>query len=106
VCFFVWGAGGAPPPPPPRPQIVTRELNPRFHRLLTEFEKRTGLPVLINTSLNRRGEPMICSPEDALDMFFGSGLEILVLGNHLVSKRVMTPDAEPIMAIASAQDEA
>jgi len=89
-----------------RPQIVTRELNPRFHRLLTEFEKRTGLPVLINTSLNRRGEPMICSPEDALDMFFGSGLEILVLGNHLVSKRVMTPDAEPIMAIASAQDEA
>ncbi|MDD5681685.1 MAG: carbamoyltransferase C-terminal domain-containing protein, partial [Candidatus Omnitrophica bacterium] len=48
-----------------RPQIVDEESNPKFYKLLKSFHKKTGLPVLINTSLNRRGEPMICSPEDA-----------------------------------------
>ncbi|MBU4487668.1 MAG: hypothetical protein KKI13_01180, partial [Candidatus Omnitrophica bacterium] len=50
------------------------------------FHEKTGLPVLINTSLNRRGEPMICSPDDALNMFYGSGLEYLIMGNYLIKK--------------------
>ena len=70
-----------------RPQLVTEQLNPRYFKLLKSFEKRTGLPVLLNTSLNRRGEPMVCSPEDAIAMFFGCGLEYLVLGDRLISKQ-------------------
>jgi carbamoyltransferase len=70
-----------------RPHIVDAGHNPRFHRLLDEFRKITDIPVLINTSLNRRGEPMVCSPEDALAMFFGCGLEHLVLGDFYVTKK-------------------
>lgn len=70
-----------------RPQVVSRAANPRYHRLLQEFERRTGLPCVINTSLNRRGEPMVCSPRDALAMFYGSGLEHLVLEDVHVAKR-------------------
>ena len=69
-----------------RPQAVSAEANPRYHRLLREFEKRTGLPCVINTSLNRRGEPMICAPKDALAMFYGSGLEHLFLEDVYVTK--------------------
>ena len=69
-----------------RPQIVTRKSNPRYYELLQKFEARTGLPVLLNTSLNRRGEPMVCSPDDALDMFFGSDLRNLAIGDLLVKK--------------------
>ncbi len=70
-----------------RPQVVTPERAPAMHRLLTAFKRRTGLPCVINTSLNRRGEPLICSPEDALSMFFASGLEYLVIEDALVRKR-------------------
>jgi carbamoyltransferase len=69
-----------------RPQLVSADLNPRFHRLLEAFKLRTQIPALINTSLNRRGEPMVCSPADALAMFYGSGLEYLVLGDYLIRK--------------------
>ena len=69
-----------------RPQIVTTQSNPRYYELIRKFEQRTGLGVLLNTSLNRRGEPMVCSPEDALNMFFGSDLEILAIGDYLVRK--------------------
>ncbi len=69
-----------------RPQIVTRLSNPRYYELLQKFEARTGLPVLLNTSLNRRGEPMVCSPEDALNMFYGSDLQNLAIGDFLVKK--------------------
>ena len=71
-----------------RPQIVTRATNPRFHRLISEFERKTGLPLVINTSLNRRGEPMVCSPRDALTMFYASGLEHLILEDVYVRKGV------------------
>jgi len=70
-----------------RPQIVDEKSNPKFCSLLKSFHKKTGLPVLINTSLNRRGEPVVCSPDDALNMFYGSGLEYLVMGNLLVKKK-------------------
>ena len=70
-----------------RAQIVTRATNPRYYQLIEEVEKRTGCAVVLNTSLNRRGEPMVCSPEDALNMFFGSDLEYLVMEDVLVTKR-------------------
>lgn len=69
-----------------RPQIVDEETNPRFYRLLKRFYEITGIPALINTSLNRRGEPMVCSPQDAINMFYGCGLEYMVLGNYIIQK--------------------
>lgn len=69
-----------------RPQGVSRRHSPEFHRLISLFEERTGLPVLLNTSLNRRGEPMACTPSDAIETFLGSGLEVLALGPFLVEK--------------------
>ena len=70
-----------------RAQIVTRATNPRYYTLIEELEKRTGNAVVLNTSLNRRGEPMVCSPVDALNMFFGSDLEYLIMEDVLVTKR-------------------
>lgn len=69
-----------------RPQVVTAASNPRYYELLRKFEARTGIGVLLNTSLNRRGEPMVCSPDDALNMFYGSDLQYLALGDYLVRK--------------------
>jgi len=70
-----------------RPQIVDSGTNPRYHKLISLFCEKTGVPVVINTSLNRRGEPMVCSPHDALVMFEGSGLEYLAIGDFLVRKQ-------------------
>jgi carbamoyltransferase len=69
-----------------RAQVVTRETNPRYYELIEELERLRGIPVVLNTSLNRRGEPMICSPADALDMFFGCDLEYLLMEDVLVTK--------------------
>ncbi len=69
-----------------RVQVVERAANPRYYALLEQMEARTGIGVVLNTSLNRRGEPMVCSPQDALNMFFGSDLEYLVLEDYLVTK--------------------
>jgi carbamoyltransferase len=69
-----------------RVQIVSAASNPRYHALLDAMAERTGNAVLLNTSLNRRGEPMVCSPKDALDMFFGCDLEYLILQDVLVTK--------------------
>jgi len=69
-----------------RPQLVDKETNPRFYDVIENFYKKSGVPVLINTSLNRKGEPIVCNPYDALRMFEGSGLKYLVLGDFLVSK--------------------
>ncbi len=74
-----------------RAQIVSRDTNPRYYRLIEELEKLKGVPVVLNTSLNRRGEPMVCSPTDALNMFFGSDLEYLVMEDILVSKNGNLP---------------
>ncbi len=70
-----------------RIQVVDRATNPRYHALLEAMERLTGNGVVLNTSLNRRGEPIVCTPGDALDMFFGSDLEYLVLEDFLVTKR-------------------
>lgn len=69
-----------------RAQIVTKDTNARYYSLLEEMEKLTGNAVVLNTSLNRRGEPMVCSPTDALNMFYGSDLEYLVMEDILVTK--------------------
>ncbi|MCY4565154.1 MAG: carbamoyltransferase [Gammaproteobacteria bacterium] len=70
-----------------RIQVVERATNPRYYALLEDMERLTGNGVLLNTSLNRRGEPIVCPPADALDMFFGSDLQYLALEDFLVTKR-------------------
>jgi carbamoyltransferase len=74
-----------------RVQTVAAEDNPRFHRLLSEFEKSTGCPVLVNTSFNVRGEPPVCTPEDAFRCFMRTEMDYLVLGNFLLSKAEQDP---------------
>ncbi|HUU23951.1 MAG TPA: carbamoyltransferase [Methyloceanibacter sp.] len=69
-----------------RVQTVHAETNPRFHNLLRRFKGRTGCPVLVNTSFNVRGEPIVCTPEDAFRCFMGTGIEVLVAGNCLLRK--------------------
>jgi carbamoyltransferase len=69
-----------------RVQTVDAETNPRFHQLLRAFERRTGCPVLVNTSFNVRGEPIVCTPEDAFRCFMGTGIETLAIGNCLLRK--------------------
>lgn len=69
-----------------RAQVVTKDANQRYYGLLQELEKKTGNGVVLNTSLNRRGEPMVCSPTDALNMFFGSDLQFLIMEDILVVK--------------------
>jgi carbamoyltransferase len=69
-----------------RIQTVHQETNPRFHKLLDEFEDATDCPVLVNTSFNVRGEPIVCSPEDAYRCFMRTEMDYLVLENFLLSK--------------------
>ncbi len=69
-----------------RVQTVTREQHPILHRLLQAFEQKTGVPVLVNTSFNTRGEPVVCTPRDALESFWTSPLDALVIGSFLVEK--------------------
>ena len=70
-----------------RLQTVSDSQNPRFHRLIKEFEQLTSFPVLINTSFNIRGEPIVNSPEDALKCFYGTDIDILVMGNFVVKRQ-------------------
>jgi carbamoyltransferase len=67
-----------------RVQTVSRDQNPRFHDLLTAFQKQTGVPVLLNTSFNVAGEPIVESPGDALRTFMASDMDLLVLGDQMV----------------------
>src|SRR5690606_31585911 len=69
-----------------RAQVLERRFNPRWYDLMLELEKLTGNGVSLNTSLNRRGEPMVCSPTDALNMFYGSDLQYLIMEDILVVK--------------------
>ena len=69
-----------------RLHTVGREQNPLYYELIEEFRRLTGVPVVLNTSFNLNGEPIVCSPQDALRTFFSSGLDALVMGNCLVEK--------------------
>ena len=78
-----------------RVQTVRREQNERLYGLLTEFEKLTGVPVLLNTSFNVKGEPIVETPQDALECFLATGIDYLALHERLISKnrfhRVLAP---------------
>lgn len=70
-----------------RPQIVSQEWNESYYRLLNEFERLTGIGGILNTSFNLHGEPIVCSPGDAIHVFENSGLEYLAIGKLLLSKQ-------------------
>jgi carbamoyltransferase len=69
-----------------RVQTVSQTANPRYWRLIREFARLTDVPVVMNTSFNLRGEPIVCAPKDAIRTFYSSGLDYLVLGTHVIAK--------------------
>jgi len=75
-----------------RVQTVHRETNPRFHALLSAFKAKTGCPVLVNTSFNVRGEPIVCTPEDGFRCLMGTEIEMLVVGNCVLYKDRQNPN--------------
>jgi carbamoyltransferase len=77
-----------------RLQTVREETSPRYHRLIERFGKATGVPVLLNTSFNLKGEPIVNTPAEALATFARSGMDVLVLGDCVVEKRT-TGGREP-----------
>jgi carbamoyltransferase len=81
-----------------RVQTVSREINPRFWDLLHAFNQLTGYGMLVNTSFNVRGEPIVCSPEDAYSCFMRTGMDYLVMENILFDK---TLQPEPVDRIVS-----
>jgi carbamoyltransferase len=73
-----------------RAQMVYKNANPKFYELIREFEKLTGEALLLNTSLNIKGEPMICTPREAIRCFYDNGLDILALGSLIIKKDIIT----------------
>jgi carbamoyltransferase len=71
-----------------RPQIVSSEDNPDYYALISAFEKKTGVGAVLNTSFNIHGEPIVCTPMDALDTFSRCGIQHLILGNFMISKDI------------------
>ncbi len=74
-----------------RIQTVDAETNPLFYKLIDRFEGLTGCPVLVNTSFNVRGEPIVCEPRDAFRCFMGTDIEVLVLGRCYLRKENQNP---------------
>jgi carbamoyltransferase len=74
-----------------RIQTVHQETNPRYHALISRFKERTGCPVIVNTSFNVRGEPIVCTPEDAFRCFMGTEIEALAIGNCFLRKEEQDP---------------
>lgn len=69
-----------------RVQLVNRETTPLYHRMIDAFRRRTGVPVVLNTSFNVKGEPIVCTALDALRTFWGSGIDVLAIGEFLIRK--------------------
>ena len=82
-----------------RLQTVDAGTNPRFHGLIAAFERKTGVPVLVNTSFNVRGEPIVCTPEDAYRCFMGTAIDALVLGTCLL-RREAQPARHPLRSVS------
>ena len=74
-----------------RIQTVHRETNNRYYELISRFKELTGCPVLVNTSFNVRGEPIVCTPEDAFHCLMGTEIELLVVGNCVMRKEDQDP---------------
>jgi carbamoyltransferase len=70
-----------------RLQMVKKETNPLYHRLLNAFKKIAGVPVLLNTSFNVRGEPIVMSPGDAYSCYMRTGIDALVIGSYLLTEK-------------------
>ena len=69
-----------------RIQTVHKDTNPRYHAVISRFKEKTGCPIVVNTSFNVRGEPIICTATDAFKCFMGTDLDVLVVGNYLLIK--------------------
>jgi carbamoyltransferase len=69
-----------------RIQTINREQHPLYYDLLKAFQARTGVPVLVNTSFNTRGEPIVCTPRDAIECFWSSPLDALAIGPFILEK--------------------
>ena len=87
-----------------RIQTVHKETNPRFHALITRFKEIAGIPLLVNTSFNVRGEPIVCSPDDAFRCFMATGLDMLVIGDCILEKEAQDPDLKDDYADSLALD--
>ncbi|MDV2503982.1 MAG: carbamoyltransferase [bacterium] len=74
-----------------RPQTVVADHSPRYHRLISRFEEATGVPALLNTSFNLRGEPIVTTPANAYNTFAASGMDLLVMNHHLVEAKPNQP---------------
>jgi carbamoyltransferase len=75
-----------------RIQTVHKETNPKYYNLISRFKELTGCPVLVNTSFNVRGEPIVCTPEDAFHCFMGTELDLLAVGNSILRKPEQNTD--------------
>ena len=75
-----------------RIQTVTQNTNKRYYDLISKFKKKTGCPILVNTSFNVRGEPIVNSPSDAFNCFMGTNLDYLVIGNCILDKIKQNPN--------------
>ena len=75
-----------------RIQTVHKETNPKYHQLIKEFDRLSGCPIVVNTSFNVRGEPIVCTPEDAFNCFMGTEMDILSLGNCILRKEDQNSD--------------
>jgi carbamoyltransferase len=69
-----------------RPQVVREEDNADYHRILSAYKRRTGLPIVVNTSFNIHEEPIVCTPEDAIRSYLSGCVDVLVLENIVVSR--------------------
>ena len=74
-----------------RIQSVNEQTNPRFHQMLTKFNDKYGCPVVVNTSFNVRGEPIVCTPKDAYLCFMRTEMDCLIIGNYLLDKTEQKP---------------
>lgn len=72
-----------------RPQMVKKHVNPLYYNLIRKFAEITGEEVILNTSFNIRGEPIVCNPRDAIRCFFDTGLDVLVIGNYVIEKPIL-----------------
>ncbi len=87
-----------------RVQTVHQETNPRFHMLISRFKDITGLPIVVNTSFNVRGEPIVCTPEDAFRCFMATGMDFLVIGDCILDKTNQDLDLKEDYADSFASD--
>ena len=75
-----------------RIQTVNKKTNKRYYDLISKFKDKTGCPVVVNTSFNVRGEPIVCTPTDAFNCFMGTELDYLVIGDFILDKKDQNPN--------------